>query len=193
MTDFLPLLRKHFRMRPLKGDNLPHLCTPPRRNAGREALAEVLHDMGVEWGVEVGVRFGRSALVWLDACPALHLTCVDPWLGGHEKNYSLAVENLKGRNAEVVRATSMEAVSRFKDGTLDFVHIDGNHEYDYAAPDIIFWSQKLKSGGVMAVHDYLEFHRSGVVEAVKSYTSCHHIDPWFVTRDRLPTAFWQKP
>jgi hypothetical protein len=133
-------------------------------------------------------------LTWLQANPQLHLTCIDPWLGKrHEANYAAALQNLAGHNATVMRATSMEAWPTFEDASLDFVHIDGNHEFDFACPDIIFWSQKLKPGGVMAVHDYLEFHKSGVVDAVRAYTHCHHIDPWFITRDRLPTAFWQKP
>ena len=87
----------------------------------------------------------------------------------------------------------MDALPEFADGSLDFVHIDGNHEFDFCCPDIIYWSQKVKSGGMILVHDYIEFHRAGVVDAVRAYVHCHHIDPWYVTRDRLPTAFWKVP
>lgn len=188
------ILKKHFRLRGLRHDNLPHLCTPLRRDEGRLGLARVLADLGVRNGVEIGVRVGRSAMAWLDNNPQLHLTLVDPWMGErHEKNWPKAIANMKGKNADVWRMTSMEAVVKFDDNSLDFVHIDGNHEFDFACEDIINWSRKLKSGGVIAVHDYLEFHKAGVVAAVQAYTHSHHIDPWFVTRDRLPTAFWQKP
>jgi hypothetical protein len=36
--------------------------------------------------------------------------------------------------------------------------------------DIIFWNHKLKPGGIMAVHDYIEFHKGGVIDAVRAYT-----------------------
>lgn len=194
MPDFLTSVKRQFRVSRMRGDNLPILVTPPRRDRGRQALAKVLADMGGVRGVEIGVRVGRSAIAWMDANPQMHLTCIDPWAGRrHEANFIAAAKNLETYNATLLRATSMEAVTRFEDNSLDFVHIDGNHEFDYCCQDIICWSRKLRPGGVMAVHDYLEFHRAGVVDAVRAYTHCHHIDPWFVTRDRLPTAFWQRP
>ena len=58
--------------------------------------------------------------------------------------------------------------------------------------DIIHWNRKLKPGGLMAIHDYLEAWGVGIIPAVRAYTHCHKIDPWFVTRDRLPTVVWFK-
>ena len=46
--------------------------------------------------------------------------------------------------------------------------------------------------GLVLVHDYCAFGMSGVIPAVDAYTHCHKIDPWFVTRDMEPTAFWQR-
>lgn len=194
MADLYQVLRRHFGFRGRRKDNLPHLATPPRRDGGRLSLAAVLRDMEFERGVEIGVKTGKSALYWCRANPRLHLSCVDPWSGArHERNLPTAIKNLQQYNTEILRMTSMEAVERFEDNSLDFVHIDGNHEFDYCAPDIIFWSRKVKPGGLILVHDYLEFYRAGVMEAVKTYTHCHHIDPWYCTRDRLSTAFWQVP
>lgn len=194
MADLVALLKKHFRLRGTRHDNLPHLLTPPRRDEGRLALARVLADLGVKTGAEVGVRVGRSAIVWLDSVPGLHLTCIDPWMGDrHDRNYTAAIANLAGRNVTIMRELSEDALPKLADDSLDFLHIDGAHDFDHAALDIIFGSRKVKSGGIIAVHDYLEFHKAGVLDAVRAYTHCHHIDPWFVTRDRLPTAFWQKP
>ena len=86
----------------------------------------------------------------------------------------------------------MEAVPKFEDNSLDFVHIDGDHSFDYVMMDIIEWSKKLKEGGVMACHDFHVGRKFGIIEAVRSYTSCHRIVPWFVVEDPQPTAFWQK-
>lgn len=192
MDNFVDILKRHFiRFHDLDKDNLPHLLTPPRRDMGRQSIAAVLNEMGARSAVEIGVRGGGSAAIWLDANPEMHLSCIDPWRGRQAKYKPVAEETLRGRNVTLIQSTSMDAAGRFADKSLDFVHIDGNHEFDYVVSDIVFWSRKLKLGGVMALHDYLEFYRSGVLEAVRAYTYCHKINPWFVTRDRLPTAFWQ--
>jgi pimeloyl-ACP methyl ester carboxylesterase len=77
-------------------------------------------------------------------------------------------------------------------GMDDFAFIDGDHTFEAAIQDIIHWSSKVKQGGMIAVHDYCAMRYSGVVFAVDAYTRSHHIDPWFVTRETLPTAFWLK-
>lgn len=178
----------------MQNDSLPYLLTPYGRNRdiGRECIASVLKDMGAKNGVEIGVRKGLSAIVWMEKNPEMKLTCIDPWLGRQEKYYKEACDRLKSDNVTIVRSTSMDALPLFKDSSLDFVHIDGNHEFDYVVTDIVFWSKKLKQGGLMAVHDYIEFHRSGVIDAVRGYTRCNNIE-WFITRDRLPTVLWLKP
>ena len=87
----------------------------------------------------------------------------------------------------------MDALADFEDSSLDFVFIDGNHTFDYAVSDIIYWSYKVRKGGIVAAHDYYAFAKNGVMKAVDAYTHCHHIDPWYVTYEHVPTAFWFKP
>jgi predicted O-methyltransferase YrrM len=192
MVDLISSLKTNFKLRGMRGDNLPHLLTPRERDGGREAIGKVLNELGARDGVEIGVSRGFSAIVWLDANPEMHLSLIDPWMDRREKFYPEACERFKGRNVTILRMKSMDALQKFPDGSLDFVHIDGNHEFDFVMTDIIFWMHKLKSKGIMAVHDYIEFHKGGVIDAVRSYTRCHKIDPWFITRDRLPTVIWEK-
>jgi hypothetical protein len=61
--------------------------------------------------------------------------------------------------------TSVEASMKFDDHTLDFVMIDGGHDYECVAQDIESWRSKLKPGGIMAGDDYSESW-PGVVQAV---------------------------
>jgi predicted O-methyltransferase YrrM len=63
----------------------------------------------------------------------------------------------------------MEAVKDFKDESLDFVFIDGNHQYSYVLEDITEWSKKVRSGGIVSGHDYFEFLDNGVIRAVNEY------------------------
>jgi len=130
--------------------------------------------------------------------PNLHLCCVDPWIAvGHlsqsrqDGYYNRALSNLKPYNVTIIRKFSMDALSDFEDDSLDFVFIDGAHDFDNAIIDIIGWSKKVKLDGVIACHDYMSGHGAGVMKAVDAYTHCHKIEPWFVTREMEATAFWQ--
>ena len=48
-----------------------------------------------------------------------------------------------------------DAVKDIEDSSLDFVHIDGDHSYDFVMQDIILWGRKVRIGGIISGHDYL--------------------------------------
>jgi hypothetical protein len=87
----------------------------------------------------------------------------------------------------------MDGLADIKDDSLDFVYIDANHTFDYCCPDIIYWSMKVRSGGIVSGHDYFHHIRGGVVRAVDAYTASHSISPWYVTQEVYPSYFWVKP
>jgi predicted O-methyltransferase YrrM len=192
-------LEKHFRFMGGK-DNLPILATAqPRKAGGRVQLAKTMADMGIKRMVEVGCRYGASAQLWLENIPGLELTCFDPYAAYHRVSqarqdliYAGAQENAAKFGFELLRMASLEAVEGFDDGSIDAVNIDGDHSFDAAVQDIIRWAPKVREGGLVLVHDYCSFAMSGVIPAIDSYTHCHWIDPWYVTRDMEPTAFWQR-
>jgi len=107
-------------------------------------------------------------------------------------NYAQAQRALEPYNATIMRAASLDAVGEFADGSLDFVYIDGDHRFDACVQDLIRWAPKVRNGGLVMLHDYCAFERAGVMPAVDAYTHSHRIDPWYVTRDNLPTVFWQR-
>jgi predicted O-methyltransferase YrrM len=174
-------------------DNLPVLV----RRGTRNTLAQVFAKCDFNRGVEIGCLVGRFAKVLCEANPKLHLTTIDPWVAcGHlsqrsqNRRYNEAVENLKGFNVTILKKFSMEALQDFADGSIDFVFIDGAHDYDNACADLIFWSYKVRENGIIALHDYMAGHGAGVMKAVDGYTHCHDIRPWYVTREHQATAFW---
>lgn len=183
----------------LRKRNLPWY---PRRGT-RVDLAKMLGEFGLNVGVEIGTRFGDYAKILLDANPACQLTCVDPWMAynnrskqwqddSYQRALNLLQPYIQQGRCELCRRPSMEAVGSWSDNSLDFVFIDGNHDFDFAMEDIIYWSKKVKTGGVVAVHDYHPFCGSDVRFAVDAYTRGHYIDPWYVTREMEPSAFWVK-
>jgi len=178
-------------------DNLPRLL----KRGNRVDLGRVFKKLQFMKGVEVGTRKGEFATALCDANRDMHLWCVDPWMAydaGHgvasqerqEKLYAHAMNQIKGHNITVIRKTSMDAVSEFEDQSVDFVYIDANHQFDFVVCDLIYWAPKVRMGGIVALHDYRPGHWAGVVEAVDAYTKCHDIRPWYITREKEPTAFW---
>lgn len=123
-------------------------------------------------GVELGVQAGAFAEILLDTwpnCSMLHL--VDPW---KQQSAYVDVANVDDRAQErlmaetgtrlarfkgrfrMVRALSYEAVEGFEDGSLDFVYVDAVHDYEGCLRDLCDWWPKLRAGGVLAGHDFLD-------------------------------------
>jgi cephalosporin hydroxylase len=44
-------------------------------------------------------------------------------------------------------------VKEFKDASLDFVYLDGDHQTDAVVADIDAWKPKIRKGGILAGHD----------------------------------------
>ncbi len=203
---FQDALEKHFKFfGGYETDNLPILATARFRwgrdgDFGRNALAKMMGDMGYLTGAEIGTHRGVSAKLWCKENPHLHLTCVDPYRPykarpsqvKQDSYYASAIRRLRPYEATIVRKTSMDAVGAIEDASLDFVFIDGDHRFDPVMQDLICWARKVRRGGMVMLHDYFAFRQSGVMKAIDAYAHCHRIDPWYTTRDHMPTAFWLK-
>lgn len=170
----------------------------------RKALAQWLGQQGYRTGAEIGVADGRYSTVLCEQIPDLRLLCVDPWRpyrgnprGGpaeqHDGNYARAAARLAPYHARMMRAQSMDAVREVPEASLDFVYIDGHHSFDWVMQDLIEWSKRVRSGGVVAGHDFYHFRWAGVVEAVAAYTTAHGIADWWLCDEREPSFWWVKP
>jgi predicted O-methyltransferase YrrM len=75
--------------------------------------------------------------------------------------------------------TSEEAAEAFEARSLDFVYIDAQHHYEAVKRDIALWWPKVKPGGILAGHDYLDGTREqsefGVKSAVDEFVEEHDL------------------
>lgn len=177
------------------------------RDFHRNDLAKLFAELGFTKGVEVGVAEGHYSEVLCKSIPNLELLCVDPWhrYSGNpwahsqeHQDFSKAEteRKLKGYNAKLIQDYSMNAVRDVPENSLDFCYIDGNHFFDYAMGDLIEWSKRVRSGGIVALDDFYHFKRTwgGVVEAVQAYTNAHKITLWFaIDAPNSVDVFWIKP
>lgn len=164
-------------------------------NFGRDNLPELFKELGFQVGVEVGTEKGKYAEILCKGIPDLKLYCVDYWnpYPGYRENiskekyqkfYEITQDRLKNYDVELVRKFSMDAVRDFEDKSLDFVYIDGSHEFQQVVNDISEWIKKIRPGGIISGHDYRRAKKAKyqrhVVSAVKGYTRAYFINPWFV-------------
>lgn len=168
------------------------------RYGGRSRLIRLYADLGYTLGAEIGVARADHAVEMLEVVPFLTLYCVDPYRvytarqekrnRVHRKWAKHVLSKYPG--AKRLQMTSMQALREIPDQSLDFVYIDGRHHFNYVATDLIFWSAKVRVGGIVAGHDYHKSYRTGVTAAVDAYTKCNGVSPWYVTADRTPSWFW---
>jgi hypothetical protein len=64
----------------------------------------------------------------------------------------------------VIVGKSDESSKFFEDNSVDVIFIDAGHSYDAVIRDIKSWLPKIKDGGIMSGHDYINW--SGVNTAV---------------------------
>ena len=130
--------------------------------------------------VEVGSWKGRSAAFMgveiLNSGKNIRMDCVDPFdyvptqsdiaAEKYENLYEQFLENTLQVASVInpVKNLSHLASQNYADNSLDFVFIDAAHDYENVRKDILCWYRKVKSGGVIAGHDYTS--SEGVKRAV---------------------------
>jgi predicted O-methyltransferase YrrM len=113
-------------------------------------------------GAEIGVLGGTHARSMLRHLPNLsRLYLIDPYGGITDRDPKFLQFKAKfGADNDRITwhvRTSMEAVKRFSDQSLDFVYIDANHRFYHVAQDIRAWWPKVRMGGLLAGHDYFTY------------------------------------
>lgn len=101
---------------------------------------------------------------------------------GHQRNLQRARQRLRRgiRQGRVLfhRGYSVPTLATFPDRYFDWVYLDANHTFEGVTADLEACLPKLKPGGILTGHDYVNspYWRSmnfGVVEAVEAFCRCH--------------------
>ena len=134
-------------------------------NCSRDDLPQFFVELGYKVGAEIGVYKGAFTEKFCRA--GLKMYAIDPWMAfpgqGRTQMIQERQDFLYGhtqrtltpyKDCTIIRATSMEALKDFKDESLDFVYIDGDHRFRYIAEDIYEWYLKIKKGGIISGDDY---------------------------------------
>lgn len=120
--------------------------------------------------VEIGAYCGASGKIFAENFTDGIINSVDPWEKYIEdcSIYDINKQEYELKEAEIIfdyiaknhkniiknKMSSVEYNKTIKDESLDFVYIDGNHQYSSVLEDIKIWYPKIKNGGILAGHDY---------------------------------------
>ena len=119
-------------------------------------------------GIESGTCRAESTAYFLEKCLNIDLlTTIDPYKGYQDWNgeitqetvdrfMEVAKKNLKqyGKRVKMLREDSVAVAGTFKDESVDFIFVDGDHSYDATLADCEAYYSKLKKGGIFCGHDY---------------------------------------
>ena len=125
----------------------------------------------------------------------LRIDVIDTWSGSDEHKdmsdirenslFGAFIDNLRPvlNLINPIRANSVSASKMYADESMDAVFIDADHSYKSVRADILAWMPKVKKGGILAGHDYVDGY-NGVIQAVNETLS------GFETIECTPNKCW---
>ena len=145
------------------------------------AMAEYIVSENITYCVEIGVYKGRSFFPQAIALRQTggHIIGIDPYLKAAAREKDLTpqmratvdklidewdtietyITNLRrisawqlGNSATLLRESS-EVASRYLPNDIGMLHIDGNHDIEFVAKDILLYLPKIKSNGIIIMDD----------------------------------------
>ena len=152
-----------------------------------KAIQKRIQNIKNPLAVEIGVYKADFSYQILKNIPEIKLVMIDPWSadtykGKTEESASLAfqeiyqdetknspliarkrVKEFTGRY-NIIQDDSVQSAKRFLNKHFDIVFLDAGHSYEDVKADCNAWIKKVKSGGYIGGHDYLEWQ--GVKKAV---------------------------
>lgn len=134
----------------------------------RNQFPKLFSHLNFKKGVEIGTLHGDFAIHIVDNWQG-QLFCVDRWKhveGLRDINNKSNVEmeqiflnakkRLEERGITIIRSWSVKAARKFKKGELDWVYIDADHRKESVLADLNSWWDKVRKGGIISGHDYLD-------------------------------------
>lgn len=139
-------------------------------------------------GAEIGVQYGtfsrKIAKHWTGT-----IFCIDVW--NDADIHDIAKDYLRAEQFKLIQGSSEAISETIEDGSLDWIYIDADHHYKEVKNDIETWYKKVRSGGIIAGHDYCKYKYPwdntpfGVIEAVDEFCKKSGYKVLLTTKDTV--------
>lgn len=165
----------------------------------RSQIPLLLNKLGLNGqGVEVGVYMAGYSFELLTNSKLQTLYLVDPRIKFSEEEYydgmNISNDHQNFRYLitvmRLLRMTSESSAQLFKDNSLDFVYIDANHSYEACKQDVDLWWPKVKRGGILSGHDYLDAPMFGVKRAIDEFAERQKQKLYITTKIELHPSWY---
>lgn len=176
----------------------------------RSDFTKLIDERDYKLGAEIGVAWGAFSVQLLQNSRLELLLCVDTWAQkarrrrcrqpwGTEANMKAAIAALRpyGARKLIIRKPGLWVANWLSelDLQLDFVYLDASHAYQDIAADIEAWWPRIRSGGILAGHDYDKHDMrgcKGVIRAVDEFVKKEKVKFFLTVGDRpkLNESWW---
>lgn len=154
----------------------------------REGMGAFLEREGFTTGAELGVKKGWFSQQTLETWPSCKkYLLVDIW--AHQDNYvesanvddaqqqqfmEVAQQRLAPWASKTVfmRMYTTQAAAQVQDESLEYVYVDARHDYCGCLEDMVAWWPKVKPGGILAGHDYIDAAGMRAVHPLEDWALC---------------------
>ncbi|MFH1452228.1 MAG: class I SAM-dependent methyltransferase [archaeon] len=136
---------------------------------------------------EIGVWKGDNVCHMIEVLPIKKIYVIDPWIPFSSSEHDMKTMKLAervtrkklnkyGNRIQILKTTSDEAVGLIPEN-MDFIYIDGNHDYEYVKKDIENYYKKLRIGGILAGDDIQNRRiHNGVAKALAEFSVENKLD-----------------
>lgn len=131
-----------------------------------DLIANIRPKTVVELGVARGISFFSFCQGIKDFKLKTNIYAIDSWQGDeHTGKYDqdifntvkkIRVKYYPDTKITILKQTFDSAITKFKDNSIDLLHIDGYHTYKAVAHDFKTWLPKMKVDGIILFHDIAE-------------------------------------
>lgn len=145
---------------------------------------------------EIGVDEGKFSRMINRICRPSKFHLVDIWGtdrfhdGKYEGVKSYFKDEIARGDVVITKKLSTEAANDFEDAYFDWIYIDTDHMYETTRDELCLFAPKMKSGGIIAGHDYVKGNwisslRYGVVEAVHEFCVKYNWELLYITAEPI--------
>ena len=157
----------------------------------RYEFADLIEEQQFKVAAEVGVYQGAFSEYLLRHTGLDKLYSIDSWM---MRNSPVAIKQATsclahyGERSEIMHMLSEDAADHFDDGQLDFIYIDADHRARGFRRDLNAWFSKLRVGGVLAGHDYVNENKTDIIPVLGQFmadrpelifTTEEHLASWW--------------
>lgn len=166
--------------------------------------------------VEIGVDRGAFAAMFLSRWQGHEYWGIDDYEPYPEMNWDRSSDHLMAisqfsnycHRARLIKGKSEEAARTFEPRSIDFIYIDGAHDYASVRRDIAAWWHILTPEGILAGHDWTDqpVHagvKKAVIELAQDIGQTVYITTvsgyqeevcpsWYLYKSGMPGGDWRR-